>query len=227
MIRMRTGEKTQIVNVLYVAAIAACLAGLLSAILAVTSQNMDAASGSTKAVTFLTRLMEGLFAGGVIAGFAAYFLSGSTSAVGGTNGMCAVLRIGAFLLFLMGILAAGLSTKEMADSASGSAKALHFLSGFVRFSLLYAGVLAGLAALAASRSATRAANAGAASGVLLVAAALALILGIAMAGLTVAEMSEAATGSDKAASFLFVLLHSGLLYGGILGGLGLLVSSRS
>lgn len=212
---------------LYLAAVVAPLIGLVVAILAVTSDTMESASSANKAVAFLTPLLEGLFAGGVIAGFVGYTARRGAGTQTRRLTISGILQIGAMAAFIIGVLIAGLVTKEMGDYASGNGKALNFLAIFARSAVLYGGILAGFAALNTPSPESRVGNGLNPAAVLMfVTAYFAFAIGLAMASLTTTEMSSDASGSDTTATFFRVFLQVGLLYSGILTGFGLMLTAR-
>jgi RNA polymerase subunit RPABC4/transcription elongation factor Spt4 len=212
-----------IVKCLFIVATLCFAIGLAVAIWTVTTISPYADySNSELAEKFLLPFLSGVFASGLVAGFALLLASLKRNADQIVETLVVALYVEAVVCYLIGMVHAILMVQNLPHSVfSNPDKAMYFLANFLEHGILYGAVLFGIAALI-SRREDSVGSRWPAGKMLYAIAAIVFFMSIAVASLQVNRIVSEGDQSwvDLAITFPYTLMSMGMLYGGIIAGIG-------
>jgi hypothetical protein len=215
-----------IVKGLFAVAAACFIIGLAVSIWAMRNET-GADSFSKHVQTFLSPYAIGIFTSGVVAGFALFIASLKRNAEEIADAIVTVLYIESLASFFIGMTLAILMALDLPDyQYSNPDKVMYALNNFIRNGLLYSGVIFGMAALVSQREDSVGSRWP--LGKFLYSIALVIFLaGIAVASLQVnfeGRIGGNLSWVDHTMMFLYTLMTTAMLIGGIIAGFGGVVS---
>jgi len=212
-------------QILYWIARIALLTGCAAAILTLEDPDMESVSHPIKTSTFLTMLLSGIAGCGLVAGLGGFIASSRSNIDREKQRIVPTLFALALAAFGLSIATASLNISQLDTYFFDITDRVSQFLGTFLDGLLYMGVIAGFAIIITLRAGKEGSGGTAWVVSFYIAAIIAFSIGIANGILFISDLGDYASGTGKATFFLIMFLDSGIMYGGILAGLGVYISS--